>query len=143
SQKLRNLQANNQHLTLQRAPFRPEKTLPEPDPEDQPPTIPPRNQAPARVLPSTVTRTVTMLEIPKAVDPHDTEELFCEEIHPANRPEQARICNPGGGPRRLVSHARRAATQQLLKNADQPVLREKSDISPRNVPDNETTPQGF
>src|SRR5213592_4719852 len=36
SQKLRNLQANNQNITLQRAPFRPEKTLPEPDPEDQP-----------------------------------------------------------------------------------------------------------
>jgi len=47
------------------------------------------------------------------------------------------------GPRRRVSHAWRAATQQLLKNADQPVLRDKPIISPGNGSDGETSPPGF
>src|SRR5438034_6750839 len=45
-----------------------------------------------------------------------------------------------GGPRRLVSHAWRAATQQLLKRADKPVLRDKQIFSPRKVSDGGTTP---
>src|SRR5437867_2217288 len=45
-----------------------------------------------------------------------------------------------GGPRRPVSHDWRAATQQLLKNAKQPVLRDKQIFSPRTVSDGGTTP---
>src|SRR5881396_28136 len=41
---------------------------------------PPRNQDPARLLPSTVTKTVTTPEIPKAVDTHDTEEPLGKKL---------------------------------------------------------------
>ena len=40
-----------------------------------------------------------------------------------------------GGPRRLVSHAWRPATRQLLKTADKPVLRDKQINSLKTVPD--------
>jgi len=43
----------------------------------------------------------------------------------------------------MVSQAWRAATQQLLKTADKPVLQHKPIISPRNVPDGETSLQDF
>jgi len=45
-----------------------------------------------------------------------------------------------GGPRRLVSHGWRAATWQLLKTADKPVLQHKPIISPRNASDSERPP---
>src|SRR5436190_22384201 len=45
-----------------------------------------------------------------------------------------------GGPRRLVWHDWRAATRQLMKTADKPVLQHKPIISRRTVPDGKTTP---
>src|SRR5205809_1720007 len=45
-----------------------------------------------------------------------------------------------GGPRRLVSQAWRAATRQLLKTADKPVLQHNPIISPRNASDGERPP---
>src|SRR5207247_2216630 len=96
-----------------------------------------------RTLPSTVTKPVTSQEISKALILTTQYSFFGK--YPFWKIAQNK---PGsaireGGPRRRVSHAWRAATQQLLKNADQPVLRDKPIISPRNVPDGETTPPGF
>src|SRR5437764_15480396 len=94
------------------------------------------------LLPSTVTKTVTGRKSRKQLIL--TTQKSCFEKKSIRKIAQNK---PGsaireGGPRRLVSHAWRAATRQLLKTADQPILREKSDISPRNVPDSETTRPG-
>ena len=95
------------------------------------------------LLPSTVTKPITSREISNVLTLATQNTSFMRVQIWKIAQNKLRSAIREGGPRRLVSHAWRAATRQLLKTADQPILREKSDISPRNVPDNETTPPGF
>src|SRR6266571_7514332 len=94
------------------------------------------------MLPSTVTKTVTRRKSRKQL-------ILTTQSSSGKAPTWKIAKNkPGsaireGGPRRLVSHAWRAATRQLLKNAKQPVLRDKRTISPRNGSDCQRTPPGF
>jgi len=57
-----------------------------------------------------------------------------------NCSKHAQIGNLGGGSHRAPYSRLNGPHQHLLKNDHQPVLRDKWDISPRNVPDKREPP---